>query len=315
MAFSPDGRLFVCKQTGQLRVIENNQLLATPFVSLTVDSSGERGLLGVAFDPNFTVNQFVYVYYTATSPTIHNRVSRFTANGNVATGGETVLLDLPTLSSATNHNGGAMHFGLDGKLYIAVGENANGANSQSLANPLGKMLRINSDGTIPDRTTRFSPRRRGSAAQSGRLACATRSRFRSNPRRAGCSSTTSGRTRGKRSTTGSRASNYGWPTTEGATTDPRFRTPVYSYPHATAGAVSGLRHNRRRVLRRDCPRSSRPNTSATIFLLTTAAAGSTSSMTARAPRSRSPRGSRRRLTWQSGLRAACTISRADRPAS
>lgn len=149
MAFAPDGRLFVCLQGGQLRVIQNDVLLATPFVSLTVSSTGERGLLGVAFDPNFPTNQYVYLYYTATSPTIHNRVSRFTANGNVAVGGsELVLLDLPTLS-ATNHNGGAMHFGLDGKLYIAVGENAVPANSQTLASPLGKMLRVNSDGSIP----------------------------------------------------------------------------------------------------------------------------------------------------------------------
>jgi glucose/arabinose dehydrogenase len=84
MAFAPDGRLFVCLQGGQLRVIDNNQLLPTPFVTVTVNSSGERGLLGVAFDPNFVSNQFVYVYYTATTTTIHNRVSRFTANGNVA---------------------------------------------------------------------------------------------------------------------------------------------------------------------------------------------------------------------------------------
>src|SRR5882672_1729713 len=80
MALAPDGRLFVCQQGGQLRVFKNGSLLATPFVSLTVDSNGERGLLGVAFDPNFATNQFVYVYYTATTPATHNRVSRFTAS-------------------------------------------------------------------------------------------------------------------------------------------------------------------------------------------------------------------------------------------
>ena len=102
MAFAPDGRLFVCQQTGQLRVIENGALLATPFVTLTVNSSGERGLLGVAFDPDFATNQFVYVYYTATTPAIHNRVSRFTANGNVAVAGSEVpILDLNDLSGAT----------------------------------------------------------------------------------------------------------------------------------------------------------------------------------------------------------------------
>src|SRR5688572_11771215 len=77
MALAPDGRIFVCQQGGALRVIKNGLLLATPFLTVTVDSSGERGLLGVAFDPNFVSNQLVYVYYTATTPTIHNRLSRF----------------------------------------------------------------------------------------------------------------------------------------------------------------------------------------------------------------------------------------------
>ena len=130
MTFAPDGRLFVTLQGGTLRVIKNNVLLATPFVSLSVDSSGERGLLGVAFDPNFATNQFVYVYYTVPVAPVHNRVSRFTANGDVAVpGSELPILELNPLSGATNHIGGAMHFGADGKLYIAVGDNANSANA------------------------------------------------------------------------------------------------------------------------------------------------------------------------------------------
>jgi hypothetical protein len=73
MEFAPDGRLFVCQQTGQLRVIKNGLLLGAPFLTVAVDVNGERGLLGVAFDPNFAVNHFVYVYYTATTPAVHNR--------------------------------------------------------------------------------------------------------------------------------------------------------------------------------------------------------------------------------------------------
>ena len=68
MKFAPDGRLFVCQQSGKLRVVQNGTLLATPFLTLPVDGSAERGLLGVAFDPDFETNDFVYVYYTATSP-------------------------------------------------------------------------------------------------------------------------------------------------------------------------------------------------------------------------------------------------------
>src|SRR5262249_1711586 len=69
MEFAPDGRLFVCQQAGQLRVIKNGSLLTTPFLTVTTDSSGERGLLGIAFDPNFASNQFVYIYYTVPGST------------------------------------------------------------------------------------------------------------------------------------------------------------------------------------------------------------------------------------------------------
>src|SRR5262249_51241036 len=146
MAFAPDGRLFVAEQGGSLRVIKNGTLLADPFVTVPVDSAGERGLLGVAFDPAFASNAYVYVYYTPTPPTVHNRVSRFPAAGDVAVpGSEVPILDLDDLSAATNHNGGAIHFGPDGKLYVAVGD-ADGAHSQTLASLLGKILRINPDG-------------------------------------------------------------------------------------------------------------------------------------------------------------------------
>src|SRR4051794_29420593 len=119
MEFAPDSRLFVCQQGGQLKIIKNGVLLSTPFVTVNVDNTGERGLLGIAFDPNFSSNHYIYVYYTATGPSIHNRVSRFTANGDTAVAGsEVVILDLNNLSSASNHNGGAIHFGGDGKLYI-----------------------------------------------------------------------------------------------------------------------------------------------------------------------------------------------------
>src|SRR5260221_5388344 len=81
MDFAPDGRLFVCQQSGQLRVINNVARLAASFLQVTVDSTGERGLLGVAFDPNFAMNQRVYIYYTVPGTVAHNRISSFVANG------------------------------------------------------------------------------------------------------------------------------------------------------------------------------------------------------------------------------------------
>src|SRR5204862_324794 len=87
MEIAPDGRIFVCLQGGSLRVIKNGVLLGTPFLTLSVDPNGERGLLGVAFDPNFSSNNFLYLYYTVSTSPIHNRVSRFTANGDVVVPG------------------------------------------------------------------------------------------------------------------------------------------------------------------------------------------------------------------------------------
>ncbi len=153
MAFAPDGRLFVAQQGGALRVIKNGALLSQAFLTVSVNSTGERGLLGVAFDPDFATNNFVYVYYTTASAPLHNRLSRFTASAAnpdvAAAGSEVQLLNLPNLSSATNHNGGAIHFGTDGKLYVAVGDNANSANAPLLTTTLGKLLRLNADGSTP----------------------------------------------------------------------------------------------------------------------------------------------------------------------
>ena len=152
MAIAPDGRIFVAEQAGKIRVVDRGHLLTQPFLNITtkVDSRAERGLLGIAFDPNFHTNQWIYVYYTSKKPVPHNRVSRFTANGDIVMqGSEKVLLEMQPLSGALNHNGGALHFGDDGKLYIAVGDNAGRGNAQSLNTVKGKMLRINKDGSIP----------------------------------------------------------------------------------------------------------------------------------------------------------------------
>jgi glucose/arabinose dehydrogenase len=151
MAFAPDGRAFICLQGGVMRVVKNGSLLPTPAMSIAVNSSGERGLLGIAFDPSFTTNGYLYVYYTTpnTFSPLRNRVCRFTVVGDlIDISTEVLLMDLEALS-ATNHNGGGLAFGPDGKLYIAVGDNANASNAQLVTNRLGKILRINSDGTIP----------------------------------------------------------------------------------------------------------------------------------------------------------------------
>ncbi|HTG29577.1 MAG TPA: PQQ-dependent sugar dehydrogenase [Methylomirabilota bacterium] len=237
MAFAPDGRLFVCQQGGQLRVIKTGSLLSTPFVSLTVDSSGERGLLGIAFDPNFATNHYLYVYYTVATSPIHNRVSRFTAAGDTAVpGSETILLELDNLSSATNHNGGAIHFGPDGKLYIGVGENANGANSQTLSNLLGKMLRINADGTIPTDNP-FYNTATGNNRAIWALGLRNPFTFAFQPGTTRLFINDVGQSTWEEINDGIAGSNYGWPTTEGPTSNPSFRSPIYYYGHGTTNTT------------------------------------------------------------------------------
>jgi glucose/arabinose dehydrogenase len=244
MAFSPDGRLFVCEQGGNLRVIKNGQLLPTPFLTVPVDPNGERGLLGVAFDPNFTSNNYVYVYYTATTTPRHNQVSRFTASGDVAVGGsEVVILTLNDLSSATNHNGGAIHFGPDGKLYVAVGENANRANAQDLTNMLGKILRINPDGTIPSGNP-YAGQTSGKNQSIWAIGLRNPFTFAFQPGTNRMFINDVGENNWEEIDDGIAGSNYGWPAWEANTPQVGYSNantaPLYAYDHSgNACAISG----------------------------------------------------------------------------
>jgi glucose/arabinose dehydrogenase len=230
MALAPDGRIFVCQQGGALRVIKNGALLPTPFLTVTVDSAGERGLLGVAFDRNFVSNQLVYVYYTVPTPA-HNRVSRFTANGDVAlAGSETILMEMPNLSTATNHNAGAIHFGPDGNLYIALGDNANGNNAQSLSTRLGKLLRITSSGVIPTDNPFFN-QASGDNRSIWALGLRNPFTFAFQPGTGRMFINDVGQSTWEEINDGIAGSNYGWPICEGFCNppNPSFRDPIFVY--------------------------------------------------------------------------------------
>jgi glucose/arabinose dehydrogenase len=138
MEFASDGRLFVAELDGTVRIIKDGKLLDAPFTTVPATSACcERGLLGITLDPNFASNGFVYVYYTANVNPIHNRVSRLTtdpANPDVAlANSEKPILDLEPLAP-NFHNGGPIHFGGDGRLYVGVGDNYNFENGQLLTN-------------------------------------------------------------------------------------------------------------------------------------------------------------------------------------
>lgn len=151
----PDGRVLVCEQQGRVRVIERGKLLAEPFVTLPVDSSWERGAIGITIDPNFEQNHFVYLCWIAKDPFPHHRISRFTAKGNIADRASEKLLlqgdDQRRLGGKVpaGHQGGAIHFGPDRKLYVGIGEQTAELQAQQLGTLQGKILRLNADGTVP----------------------------------------------------------------------------------------------------------------------------------------------------------------------
>lgn len=233
MAFAPDNRLFITEQNGGVRIIQGGALLPTPAIDLDVDPAGERGLLGLAFHPNFATNGYLYLYYTVPAATRFNRISRFTVVGNtINPASEVVLMNLENLTGATNHNGGAMHFGPDGMLYVAVGDNATAANSQNPANRLGKILRLTPDGAPAPGNPTFTP-----ASHPAVWAIGLRNpfTFAFQPGSGRMFINDVGQNAWEEVNEGTAGANYGWPATEGYHSNPAFVSPFYAYGHGGGG--------------------------------------------------------------------------------
>jgi glucose/arabinose dehydrogenase len=241
MEFAPDGRVFVAQQDGALRVIQDGRLLDAPFVTLPADSVGERGLLGVVADPNFAATKYLYVYYTTAAGTgeSHNRVSRFTAVGNTASlASETVILDLPAVGGGAWHMGGAMRFGLDGKLYVAVGDYEFPAYAQQMTTPAGKLLRINPDGSIPTDNPFYAST---IGVNKAIWALGLRNPFTLavQPGTGRMYIADVGQSAFEEVDEGAAGANYGWPLSEGPATLAGQTAPVYAYDHTLGISIIG----------------------------------------------------------------------------
>jgi glucose/arabinose dehydrogenase len=262
-ATSPPGdpRLFVVERPGFIQVVHDGTVTRFLDIHTMVNTDGERGLLSMAFDPNYASNGLFYVYYTGDGPNaggaegdVHVDQYHVGSNPNVANSGS--RRTVWTFShGATNHNGGQLQFGPDGFLYISVGDNANGANAQQAANPYGKIHRIDPDGAgtgahgipadnpfagVPGATREIwsmglrNPFRFSFDHLTGDLVIGDVGSDSSSPNLAeeiDFAPSPSGR---------GRDANFGWPCREGFGAGPggcggSFIDPVFAYPHPDPG--------------------------------------------------------------------------------
>ncbi len=155
LAFTPDGRLFFNEvYDGRIRVIQNGKLLDQPFAEIDVAHPfgyTEHGLLGLAIDPDFATNHYVYAFYTvpdSNGQPVSQQIVRFTERDNTGMDMTVIVDDLPAGSNCC-HNGGRIIFGPDGKLYASIGDTEDSSLSQQVDARAGRIFRFNPDGTVP----------------------------------------------------------------------------------------------------------------------------------------------------------------------
>lgn len=237
-AFAPDGRAFVCEQAGRVRVVKRGRLLARPLLAVPARASFEDGLLGVACDPDFARNGFVYVCWTDSVPAPREVIERWQVRGDTAVrASRTRLVELDPRVNRV-HVGGTLRFGPDGRLWLGTGDDDRGEAAQSLRSTAGKLLRFERDGSIPadDPFVRLA-----SGARAAIWARGLRNPFSFDfdPATGAPWVNDVGGDRFEEVNVAERGGNFGWPAFEGRGGDARFRDPVFAYSHAAGCAITG----------------------------------------------------------------------------
>ncbi|MCB9851939.1 MAG: PQQ-dependent sugar dehydrogenase [Phycisphaerales bacterium] len=256
MCITPDGRIFIGMQDGRILIWKEGQgLLPTPFHTLAVSNDGaEGGLIGMALDPDFATTGFVFVHYTqfnsaSDTPQKVTRISASAENPDIAAPNSEITVFEFQHEMYYRHNAGGIRFGPDGKLYVAIGDKQT-LSSQSLQDYLGKILRLNKDGSIPnDNPTTFHAVQ-GSTTGPYRAIWAIGLR---NPFRFAFDSESGrmlindvGVESWEEIDEGGPGRNYGWPATEGdfdSASFPGFSRPVFAYPHGANPSNPWVRGN------------------------------------------------------------------------
>ncbi len=237
--FAPNGDIYIAEQFIGIVLYRGGSVLSTPVLSLTVDQGTEAGILGLALDPNFSTNGYIYVDYSTAD--LHAQVSRFTVTGGGTTASpasEKVLVRGDELQSA-HHGVNDIHVGPDGKLWIGMGDNDPSiSNGHTLNNIYGKILRINLDGTIPA----DNPFVNVSGAVPSIYAYGLRNPFRFTFLPNGKAMTEdTGSSYWEELDTIQRGGNYGWDYYEGNCFTCGYINPTYAYGHIpTDSATSAL---------------------------------------------------------------------------
>jgi aldose sugar dehydrogenase len=241
VAQAPDGRLFVTERPGRVRIVRlgGGGLQAQPWANVPARANpdAERGLLGIALDPDFTRNGFVYLYYSYAGPggATLNRLVRMRDNNGTGTD-ETILVD--NIPGSANHDGGRIAFGPDGKLYVATGDGEQQNRAQDRGSLGGKILRLEKDGTVPADNP-FAPSPVYSLGHRNGQGLAfhpdTRALYQTEHGPSGffpacCQDEVNLIEAG---------ANYGWPIVTGKPADQRFRDPILSSGPLVTWAPSG----------------------------------------------------------------------------
>jgi glucose/arabinose dehydrogenase/PKD repeat protein len=267
IAYAPDGRIFITEKAGRVRVISaTGQLLPGAFTTVDTSTEDDLGLVGITLDPDFLNNHYVYLAYTTnivppsplTSYSKIHRITRWTADGDVAIVGSEVTIVDNIHSDHTSHLGGALRFGPDGKLYVAIGDGASynttdplAIRAQDLSSINGKILRINRDGSAPNDNPYYTTPGADPRVWQRGFRNPFKATFRPGTNKLYINEVGWGGS--EEINFGPATANFGWPCYEGNGTQFNYYTmfpatcgglsptpPLYAYPHiAGVGAIIG----------------------------------------------------------------------------